>query len=77
MESKNTDAGTPLTPLGTLSVARRAMIMTAGLVLTEPTRSLCGRCRGKGFDCFTQNRSSRRCPRCKGQGSTTVGNTKR
>jgi DnaJ-class molecular chaperone len=52
-------------------------ILTKVALAREPNRSLCGRCRGKGFDCFEPNRASRRCPRCRGAGSTEVGSTKR
>lgn len=65
------------TAAGVLVTVSRAGILTSGLGASAPNRSMCGRCRGKGFDCFTKNRSSRRCPRCRGEGSTTVGNTKR
>ncbi len=62
--------------LAVVSVA--AGIMTAGLpAMREANRSMCDRCRGKGFDRFTANRSARKCPRCKGEGSIAVGNTKR
>lgn len=63
--------------LHVFTVARRAAVLTANIGMSEPTRSLCGRCRGKGFDCYTSNRSSRQCPRCRGNGFTTVGSTKR
>lgn len=54
-----------------------AAIWTAKMVAAEPKRAYCARCRGKGFDCYERNRSARKCPRCKGAGSTVVGNTKR
>jgi DnaJ-class molecular chaperone len=69
----------PVIPVAVIGARTAAAVrmLTAGLGPMEPNRSLCGRCRGKGFDCFTANRSSRKCPRCKGAGSTAVGNTKR
>lgn len=75
MDKVTANAAAPSIPLA--RVARAASILTHGMVIGEPKRSLCGRCRGKGFDCFTANRSSRKCPRCKGEGSTKFGNTKR
>jgi DnaJ-class molecular chaperone len=46
----------------------------------EPNRCVCFRCNGKGFDrggSKSAPRSSRKCPRCRGKGYTTVGRTKR
>ena len=60
------------------TVAIRTGIMTAALsLMKEPNRCVCGRCEGTGFDRDRKNRASRRCPRCKGAGSTQVGTTKR
>lgn len=55
-----------------------AGVMTRNLhAASDCNRCVCGRCDGTGFDRDRKNRASRRCPRCKGQGSTQVGNTKR
>lgn len=62
--------------IGVAAVA--AGVMTRVFALCRgPNRCVCGRCDGTGFDRDRKNRASRRCPRCKGQGSTQVGNTKR
>jgi DnaJ-class molecular chaperone len=60
-----------------LALAARGVLTSVMGLVREPNRSICGRCRGKGFDRFTKDRASRRCPRCAGAGSTTVGHTKR
>jgi hypothetical protein len=55
-----------------------AGVMTRGMPrCREPNRCVRGRCYGTGFDRDVKNRASRRCPRCKGEGSTRVGSTKR
>ena len=66
----------PIWKLGTVTAA--AGMLTKNLhACRDRNRSVCDRCRGKGFDRFTQNRAARKCPRCKGAGSTEVGSTKR
>lgn len=68
--------GDSLTALRVATVA--ANTMTKNFCrYKELNRCVCDRCRGSGFDSFTKSRSSRKCPRCKGAGSTTVGTTKR
>ena len=56
------------------SVLTRCMRLAA-----EPRRALCNDCRGKGFDLEREpgKRAARKCPRCRGAGSFTVGSTKR
>lgn len=71
------DATLPLVPV--LSRARASAILTHGLTAKEPNRCFCSDCHGKGFAVERRpgSRASRRCPRCRGKGFTTVGSTKR
>jgi ribosomal protein S27AE len=75
MWSKTTDPATLVPTIGFASLA--AAHLTKALAPKGPNRCLCGRCRGTGFDSFAPDRAARKCPRCRGQGSTQVGNTKR
>jgi DnaJ-class molecular chaperone len=61
--------------IGMASVA--ASVLTKNIGGRECNRSICGRCRGKGFDSFEKSRASRTCPHCKGEGTKLVGSTKR
>lgn len=45
----------------------------------DPNRCYCPSCSGSGFDKMNKGskRHARKCQRCRGQGSTVVGSTKR
>lgn len=66
-------------PVQAIRVARVAMIMTAGMpLMRDPNQQVCQDCRGKGFDLQPRGRRhSRRCQRCRGNGTVRVGSTKR
>lgn len=66
-------------PVARIGIVTAAVGMMTSVIAAMGTgnRCLCDRCKGKGFDRFTKERSARKCPRCKGAGSVPVGSTKR
>lgn len=64
---------TPAKHIAVSAVALATGTMTRGLRLRqEPTRAYCPDCRGG-----RRKLAGRKCPRCRGEGTFVVGNTKR